>query len=578
MSGTEQGVEQGANGTTTAEAPQGAPKIEVKVTPQKPFGAGAPKTKSQEAEILAALGSRAKDSWTVNRISAKGYPGATLGVLEVTVTADDIKEGRLHSKLGFGTYEFVNMADPKEKYVLPLGTKTPPQEFGTPAPEEQEEVFVMTQDGPTVMKVPKQGANTPRGWFQPPMSGMPSGGYWQPQGPPQTDPALKAALDMQTKLMEKMLERLDKREEGPDAKTLLELKKMEVEAAKAEAASRAAIAKTEADARVAEAKSAAEQRIAEFKAKSDADREAAKATATIQADAAKAVAAAQAEQAKAFAAAQERAATAQLEAAKANASAIVEAAKAKSSSENGMFERLLKMQEDRGAAPPPPTLIEQLGEIEQIKKLLAPPSTSAVVDGIGAAKDAAVSIIANLIALRNTQVKYVMVDAAGNPVAPPAAAPQVEAKMIPQQAPAATAANPPAGATMPPAAAAALLSGTAGAPPAPNAKPATPEDAAVVEETKALARQVMDGLSSLVDGAKRQIDPATMARAIREKLPRVYAWLRETTPDKILGEIQTMIDQPAFSEAERRAAISYRTALAGDLVWLLLVLEAVKAS
>lgn len=549
---------------TTHEAPQGAPTVSVTVKPpaSKPFGQ---KQQSEEGAILQAIGSRPKDSWSVERLSAKGYPRATLGVLEVTVSGEDVRQGRLHAKLGSGTYKLVNLGDPKEQHVLPLGTQTPPQEFGTPGEDEEDEVvFVMPDGRPATARV-RRGAVQSSVY-----AGGPAWGH-QPWGgaPAQTDPVLKALLEGQSKLLEKMLDRMsEKRDDGPDAKTLIAIEQMKLEAAKEDAKSKAAVAKAEAEARVAEARIAADLRIAEFKAKSDADRDAARATAQIQADASKAVAAAQSEQAKAFAQAQERAAAAQLDAAKANAAAIVDAAKAKATGESGMFERLLKMQED--AKPErPPTILEQMGEIEQLKKFFAPPTADGIVAGLGAAKDAAVSVIGHLIALRQTPVKYVLVDAAGNPVGaqPPAVATVTLQSVTP---------NPPAG-TLPPAAAAAMLTGTAGAPPA-GAVPANAAEAKKVDDARALSREVLDGLRTLEDGAKRQVPAEAMARLIREKLPRVAEWLRSTTPDLILGQIGTIIEEPgAFSEAEKRSALACRATLAGDLVWLLTVLNAVKS-
>jgi hypothetical protein len=534
--------------TDNATAPEAAGfKVENKITPMKPFGAAA-KKKDPVEDFLGAVGDSPTDSWSVTRVSAKGYPDAQLGLLEVTLTSDEILSGNLHERLGAGTYRFTKASDPKVVKTVPLATDTPPRRFGTPE-DDGEDVLVSTPAGPAVMKAPRAPRVAQMAWGGMPGWGQP--GWAQPQQAPATDPALKAMLEMQTKLLERLLER---KNDGPSPDTLVKLEQI-----KADAMVNAA--KEQRLQREAELKA----KEAEVKARADADREAARETAKAQAEAAKANSEAAREQAKAFQQAQAEAAKAAAEAAKESARAQIEAAresakateaaaKERSQNERQQFERWMSWQEKLEQRQPEPE--DPFKTFAKIQGLLESHKGDG---GIGTLLAAGDSILSKIVLLRMT--------AGAQQATPAGAQAQVTAevqKQNPATSPQGTGTPAPAQVEAPKAA------------PAPEAPPQTEEQKAAAE-ARALAMQVMDGLSTLIDGARRtpQTDPVKMAQLLRERLPRVADWLR--TSNDLLADLGNIFATPAFTEAERQKALQARGVLAEHLTWLASVIAAVKA-
>lgn len=516
MSVTPETIEAPSNG---AEAPAAAGQtITTKTTiGTKPFGAG--RKKDPIDELLASASEAPADTWSVFRISAKGYPRAQTGLLEVTLTGDDFKNGTMHDRLGSGVYRFTKLSDPKITHVVPLGTLTPPVDFGT-AVEDDEDVIVSTPQGFVAMKAPK-GRAAPYGGFPPASGGY--GGGWAPPGgmsvAKEVVDGLKPFLEMQTKLLEKLFEQ---KNSGPDSKTMLEIERMKVE-----------VAREDAKARAAEAKEERLAKEADLRERGTLEREIARENAKASIEAAKAQGEAAKAQAEAFARAQSESAKAQLETAREASKAAVEAAKERANSEKGMLDRYIAMQKELKADQSErPSMMDMIEEFKVVQGFLNPHATGTlgVVEKIA---DRGASILAQLITLKSMPVRIEQV------------APQT--------------------ATLMPVAPAALPA------PAPIVEPT------VEAEAQELKRQLMDGVKSLAASAPKAPDAAAVAAALKERLPKVYAWLRAAASDAILSDLDGMTKTSVFTETERTAVLGYRVTLEEHLAWLLAVVQAVKA-
>lgn len=542
-----------------AEAPEqpAAPTVKVTVSGAK----GAPKRTRIEGEsVLAAMGRAATSSWTVNRIAAPGFPGARTGNLPRDFSTEEVTSvATLSGLVGGGTYKITNSADPSKSFTIDLATQTPPVEFGTPAEDDDEGYVVQTPSGPAYVPASPRGQRAPRGFA----AGY-SAGFQPPWAPPpgqsvarEVTDALKPMLEMQTKLLEKFL---DRKPDGPSPDVLLKLEQMK------------------ADARVAEAKEARLAREAELKAKevearerATLEREIAKENAKAAAEASKANADAARAQAEAFQKAQAESARATIEAAKESARAQIEASKEaakvqaevareRAQSEKSMLDRYIQMQERVAASvPEQPTLIEQMQQVKTMMSFMGvggqASGTLAVVDRI---VDGGKSILGQLLALK---AQPIVVQHAGAPGAPAPA--QIAAKPD---------TPPEASGTMAPEKAKAILTG--GAAPQPNPPDERAQREAAAHELK---RQILDGLKTLLSGAQSKADPKRVAGILREKLPAVYDWLKRAAPEDVLSDLAAMVQTDAFTPGEQKQALEARAALAEHLAWLIDVVAAVKS-
>ena len=506
-------------------------------------GKGMPqKVKKIEGEaLLAAMAGDAQGVWLVRRDASES--GGQLGTLPVRLSAADMDPLIIDAKLGEGTYAFISKADPSKCINYTNASRTPSKNFGAPAEEEAPDVFVAPNGVPYAVPRPQRTHAAPM-----PAWGMPAygaGAWAQPQQGP--DPTTKAMLEAMLKAIEKLGER---KNDGPSPDTLVKLEQI-----KADAMVNAA--KEQRLQREAELKA----KEAELKARADADRDAAREQAKAQAEAAKANAEAAREQAKAFQQAQAEAAKAAAEAAKESAKAQIEAAreaakateaaaKERSQNERQQFERWMSWQEKLEQRQPEPE--DPFKTFQKISTLL---ETHKVAGdgGVGALIAGADSLLSKIVLLRMT---------AGAQQAAAPAAPQVTATVTQQNPAPATGTPAPAQVEAPKAS------------PAPEV-PMTEEQKAAAE-ARALAMQVMDGLSTLIDGARRtpQTDPVKMAQLLRERLPRVADWLR--TSNDLLADLGNIFATPAFTEAERQKALQARGVLAEHLTWLASVIGAVK--
>lgn len=502
------------------EAPA-APPQNVKVIVSGAKGDAKPKARVEGAETLKAMSGTSTASWMVTRVAAPDDPYARLGLLPVRLAAADLADPiMLSERLGRGSYRFTNAADAKEVYNVDLATQTPPVEFG-----RAEEVYQeMTPWGP-VAHVPSRGRGAVPPGYPPPGYSAPFPNYVPAQTNVAKDvtDALKPFLEMQMKLLEKIL---DKKDDGHDSKYLLEIEKMKLETAKEER-----------KAREKEAEEARKGREAELKARADLEREIARESAKANAEAAKSNAEAARAQAAAFQSAQAESAKATIEAAKESARAAIEAAKERANGEKGILERYISMQKEmQQSAPEMPDPFEIYERMDKYMKSRGPAAGDNMIAQI---TQGVTSIFSQFIALRSM----------GAPAAP---ASTVTVTQVNPGAPAPAAI------------------------PAPASEATTEQQAAHAEAT-ALKREIMDALKGLEQGAKENRDPAQVAAKIKEHLPRVHRWLSRVKVEEVLNDLDAMTKTSVFTDNERATALASRTALAEHLVWLVNVVTLVKA-
>jgi hypothetical protein len=509
-----------SEGPTAEEAARAAapvlPTIKMTFPSGGKNGKSAPKVEGEEhlKSIARAPGS----AWTVTRVSVPPeYRGATTGLLPITLTGSEFASPpTLHERLGAGTYEF---ASGEKRYVVELATRTPPVEYGE---EEGEGMVVVTPAGPVSVKVPRGGALAPQ--HLPMAYGAPP---WQGYAPPWGAPAAPSAADLAKAVAEanrpvldafaKVLERLDKGQ-GEASAVMLQMKQLEVAAAKEERLAR----EKEAE----EARKAKEAEVREMRALETAKAEKA---AAAQVEIAKANADAARESARVQADAQRAVAQAQVESAKESARAAIEAAKDRAAHEREFMERMMEVH----AAPRE----DPIETYVKYQKLLHGGAPDGIAGALVAAGPSLVRALGEeLRALKATTANVVVLGPDGQPVGQ-------------------------AVTTLP--------------------APASPAAASIAPDPNAAQRrrkELLDAVATFRAGFEQRRAPEEVAAALARGAPTVAAWMKQSDPLGLLKQLDDLLERPEFTAAEKEVARATKAALATDdgVAWALKVFGAVR--